>query len=258
MRTITATGDPSLRGLLTICLCIVLSIGGRTSAGPSAGTGRTMRYTPRSAEEARAWQADVRARLGTLLRIDDLVRQRQALPLEPRTLTSTDEGAYRVEELEIRSTPGRRIRIVVTRPTRPQSPSPAVVCVGGHGSDLYSPYDANSVPKGPARAKADRIYRGFGTVLAARGYVTISTTVSQHDVRQSNRLLMGERLWDLMRCVDYLASLPEVDQTRIGGAGLSLGGEMTMWLGAMDERIAATVSSGFLTTMDHMEKNHCM
>ena len=33
---------------------------------------------------------------------------------------------------------------------------------------------------------------------------------------------------------------------------------MAMWLGAMDERIAATVSSGFLTTMDQMEQNHCM
>ena len=31
-----------------------------------------------------------------------------------------------------------------------------------------------------------------------------------------------------------------------------------MWLGAMDQRIAATVSSGFLTTMDQMEENHCM
>ena len=52
--------------------------------------------------------------------------------------------------------------------------------------------------------------------------------------------------------------MPEVDGCRIGSAGLSLGSEMAMWLGAMDERIAATVSSGFLTTMDHMEKNHCM
>ena len=69
---------------------------------------------------------------------------------------------------------------------------------------------------------------------------------------------MGERLWDVMRCVDYIESLSGVDRTRIGCAGLSLGGEMAMWLGAMDERIAATVSAGFLTTMDHMEQNHCM
>ena len=61
-----------------------------------------------------------------------------------------------------------------------------------------------------------------------------------------------------MRCVDYIESLSGVDRTRIGCAGLSLGGEMAMWLGAMDERIVATVSAGFLTTMDHMEQNHCM
>jgi hypothetical protein len=33
---------------------------------------------------------------------------------------------------------------------------------------------------------------------------------------------------------------------------------MSMWLAAMDERIAACVSSGFLTTMDQMEYDHCM
>jgi len=52
--------------------------------------------------------------------------------------------------------------------------------------------------------------------------------------------------------------LPAVDRARIGCAGLSLGGEMAMWLGAMDERMAASVSAGFLTTMDHMEQDHCM
>jgi hypothetical protein len=69
---------------------------------------------------------------------------------------------------------------------------------------------------------------------------------------------MGERLWDLMRCVDYLESLPQVDKARIGCGGLSLGGEMAMWLGAMDPRMAATVCAGFLTKMDQMEHNHCL
>ena len=31
-----------------------------------------------------------------------------------------------------------------------------------------------------------------------------------------------------------------------------------MWLGAMDQRVRATVSSGFLTTMDQLEKRHCL
>ena len=94
--------------------------------------------------------------------------------------------------------------------------------------------------------------------MAIRNYVTIAAVVSQHKIFEDGRLLMGERLWDLMRCLDYLESLAEVDQTRIGCAGLSLGGEMAMWLGAMDKRIKATVSAGFLTKMDHMEQNHCM
>jgi len=225
---------------------------------PSSGY-RTMRYTRRSTEEARAWQENVRARLRTLLKIDDLVQAKETISLEPRLLSSTERDDYRVEELEIRSTSGRRIRIVVTSPMVEKArPCPAVVCIGGHGSDLYSPYDETIVPKDSARAKADRIYRGFGTALTVRGYVTISTTVSQHEVREKDRSLMGERLWDLIRCVDYLESLPNVDASRIGCAGLSLGGEMAMWLSAMDERIAATVSSGFLTTMDHMEQGHCM
>jgi hypothetical protein len=228
------------------------------SAVSFASEYRTMRYTSRPADNAKAWQTDVRARLFTVLKLDDLIREKKSIALDPKPLSAADKGSYRVEELEINSTPARRIRLIVTIPALRHNPRPAVVCIGGHGSDLYSPYDANTVLKEPAKAKADRIYRGFGTVLATKGYVTISTTVSQHEVREAGRLLMGERLWDLMRCIDYLESLPEVDKTGIGGVGLSLGGEMAMWLGGMDERITATVSAGFLTNMDHMEKNHCM
>ena len=73
--------------------------------------------------------------------------------------------------------------------------------------------------------------------------------VGQHEVCEEGRLLMGERLWDCRRAVDWFTSHPRVDAARIGCAGLSLGGEMAMWLGAMDLRIAAEVSAGFLTTM---------
>ncbi len=217
---------------------------------------RKMKYTSRSADDTKSWQRNVRAELSQLLKIDDLIRTKDAILLEPKVLFSADRHTYRVRELEINSTSTRRIRLVVTIPALHRGPLPAVVCMGGHGSSLYSPYDKSTVAKD--RAKSDHIYKGFGTVLAGKGYVTISTTVSQHKVYEKGRLLMGERLWDLIRCVDYLESMPQVDRSGIGCAGLSLGGEMAMWLGAMDERIAATVSSGFLTTMDHMEQNHCM
>ena len=219
---------------------------------------RTLKYTSRSAEDAKIWQNNVRAGLSKLLKIDDLLASKDAISLAPAELSSADKGTYCVKELEINSTSTRRIRIIVTLPISRKKPTPAVVCIGGHGSNLYSPYSADMVAKDAARQNRDHIYKGFGTVLARKGYVTISTTVSQHNIFEKGRLLMGERLWDLIRCIDYLESLPQVDGSAIGCAGLSLGGEMAMWLGGMDERIAATVSAGFLTNMDHMEKNHCL
>jgi hypothetical protein len=219
---------------------------------------RSMRYTSRPKKDARTWQEEVRARLFQLLKMDNSIQNRSSIPFRAKELSLTDRGTYHIMEVEINSTSRRRIRVVVTVPNSKAKPVPAVVCIGGHGSDLYSPYDPKTIFGQSPRKKSDSIYKGFGAVLAEMGYVTISTTVSQHNVYEKGRLLMAERLWDLMRCVDYLQSIPKVDSRRIGCGGLSLGGEMAMWLGAMDERIAATVSAGFLTTMDQMEQNHCV
>ncbi|MDT8303656.1 MAG: alpha/beta hydrolase family protein [Sedimentisphaerales bacterium] len=219
---------------------------------------RSMKYTSRPKEDAGTWQKNVRFKLFQLLKMDKSLQRRNSIPFSPKELSHADRGTYHIMELEINSTSSRRIRIVVTIPNSKDKPVPAVVCIGGHGSNLYSPYDPKTITGQGSRKKSDSIYKGFGTVLTERGYVTISATVSQHEVYEKGRLLMAERLWDLIRCVDYLQSMSEVDGSRIGCGGLSLGGEMAMWLGAMDERIAATVSAGFLTTMDHMEQNHCM
>jgi len=236
-----------------LCFC-AFSEYSRGSAIPC----RTAKYTSRPPADAKEWQANLRARLSQLLKIDDLIQTKNSISLTPEELSSANKGTYLVKKLEINSTPARRIRIIVTLPASQKGPFPAVVCIGGHGSTLYSPYDENTIAKDDARRKSDHIYKGFGAALALKRYVTISTAVSRHNVYEKDRLLMGERLWDLVRCVDYLESLPQVDHARIGCAGLSLGGEMAMWLGAMDERIAATVSAGFLTIMDQMEQNHCM
>lgn len=206
---------------------------------------RTMKYTSRPAKNAVIWQKDVRTKLFGLLRLDDLLASRKSIDLNPKEILTEDKGGYMLKEIEINSTPDRRIRIIFTVPARTKGPWPAVVSIHGHSGHLRDVYDKTS------------IYKGFAAELAARNYVTIAAMVSQHKVYENGRTLMGERLWDLMRCVDYLESLDEVEKNRIGCAGLSLGGEMAMWLGAMDERIKATVSSGFLTKMDQLE-HHCL
>jgi hypothetical protein len=220
------------------------------AASPASGTPALIRrhaYKRGSPDAALAWQEGLRDDLAQLLNITDLMKRGERYGFDADILQERAGEGFLWREIEFRSTPGRKIRVVLTLP-RPQGAGrkPAVVCLHGHGGSRYATYEAD----GP--------YRGFSTELARRGFVTISPDVGQHEVYEEGRTLMGERLWDAMRCVDYLESLAEVDPGRIGCGGLSLGGEMAMWLAAMDTRIRASVSAGFLTVMDQMERNHCM
>lgn len=206
---------------------------------------RAHRYTaPQTADDARAWQEDVRARLWRALQLDDLV-EAQPLDLDEHIAVSESVSGYERRHILISSTPGRRIEALVTQPDGAELCA-AVVCLHGHGGDRFAVHDPSS------------IYKGFAAALSERGVATIAVDVGQHDVYEEGRLLMGERLWDCVRAVDWLVAQPWIDDSRIGCAGLSLGGEMAMWLGAMDTRICAQVSAGFLTTMDQMEQNHCL
>ena len=100
--------------------------------------------------------------------------------------------------------------------------------------------------------------RGF--TLAKKGYVVISvdtfgagerttrhTEYEYHgrtlgsSVFNLGETLMGCQIVDNMRAVDVLCSLPEVDKKNIGATGASGGGNQTMYLTAMDDRIKAAV-----------------
>ncbi|MBN1672196.1 MAG: acetylxylan esterase [Kiritimatiellae bacterium] len=61
---------------------------------------------------------------------------------------------------------------------------------------------------------------------------------------------MGVNYWDDSRCMDYLLSRPEVDGARIGCTGLSGGGWRTNIMAALEPRIKAAVSVGWMTTGD--------
>jgi len=58
----------------------------------------------------------------------------------------------------------------------------------------------------------------------------------------------GVFVFDDQRALDYLASRPDVDATRIGCAGLSGGGLRTVMLTAADERIRCSCCVGMMTT----------
>src|SRR5262245_20177399 len=204
------------------------------------------RFRATTEKDTVAWQQESRKFLAEALKLDSLPGDR-AIALDEKVLRTRQLEEFTLYELELTSTRGRRMPVLVTVPVAAGEAKkfPAVVCVHGHGGSRFIVYDPLS------------LYRGFATELAKRGYVTISVDVGQHDVYEKGRTLMGERLNDVVRCVDYLVTRNDVDPARIGCAGLSLGGEMTRWLGAMDPRVKATVSSGFLTTVANMRRGHC-
>lgn len=54
---------------------------------------------------------------------------------------------------------------------------------------------------------------------------------------------MTRMVWDAIRAVDFVSSLPNVDRKRIGCLGHSLGGKQALYAAAFDKRIKAAVSS---------------
>ncbi len=230
--------------VLTISICFIAT----TNTNQPQIRSMCIPTKPKSPNEILEWQNKVRKRLIELLKLPSA--SEKPSNFKERTTTITRKGKLIIKEGEILSTENRKIKIVLAYPNDvsvKNEKTPAVVCIHGHGGNRWSPFNEDE----PA-------YCLFGKRLAELGFTVISTDIGQHEVYEEGRTLMGERVWDLMRCVDYLSSLPWVNSERIGCAGLSLGGEMAMWLGALDVRIKAVCVSGFLTYMDQMEHNHCM
>jgi pimeloyl-ACP methyl ester carboxylesterase len=59
---------------------------------------------------------------------------------------------------------------------------------------------------------------------------------------------LAQNIWDLSRCLDVLAEHDLVDASRIAMVGLSYGATVTLFTAALDDRVAAAVVSGYLSS----------
>ena len=208
-----------------------------------AASTRAQRFEAQSPAEARAWQHAARTKLFNLM----MGGQEPARgPLAPTILCRIElagEGAV-LEELTLQTLPDRRAHLWVARPLQPKGKVGAVLALNGHGGS------------------GEEVIRGlslywYGRALREMGYVVIAPDIGQHTLQHTNWSLMGERTWDALRCLDYVVTLPEVDPEHLAVAGLSLGGETTMYVAALDERIKAACSSGWLSTVANLKNGHC-
>ena len=100
--------------------------------------------------------------------------------------------------------------------------------------------------------------RALGKELAERGYVVIAPDypgmgeLKDYDFK-NDRYQSGtmKAIFNHMRCIDFLETLPEVDANRIGVIGHSLGGHNAMFAGAFDQRLKVVVSSCGWTLLDY-------
>ncbi len=109
-----------------------------------------------------------------------------------------------------------------------------------------------------------RAPRGLGGLPQAYDPATLDdATLAKYDGLARQALYLGVRelnwagtTWagvnfgDDSRCVDYLLSRKEVDGARIGCTGLSGGGWRTNMIAALEPRVKAIVSVGWMTTGD--------
>jgi dienelactone hydrolase len=202
--------------------------------------------------------------------------------LDPQTASVEELDGYLRSKVVITTEPGVRMPCYLLMPRKAEAPLPALLAQHGHGrgkDDVAGVWTTE--------AERDRIRDDnydYGLQLVKRGYCVLcpdarcfgerreppDIAAGRQSCRQAslNALLLGKtilglKVWDAMRGVDYLQSLPEVDPGRIGMVGLSMGGTITLFTAALEPRIKAAVVSGYFCTfadsimaMDHCECNY--
>src|SRR5262245_5948338 len=186
---------------------------------------------PRTVTSAEDW-AKRRAEIvrGMEAVMGRLPGKEKRVALEPRTEEEVDCGKYVRRLVTYASEPGSRVPAYLCIPKdllKGDTKAPAVLCL--HGTD-------NTVGHGIVVGLGAKPNRQYASELAERGYVTLAPNYPllakyQPDVKklgwESGTL---KAVWDNMRGLDLLTSLPFVDSSNgFGTIGHSLGGHNSVY-----------------------------
>lgn len=183
------------------------------------------------------------------------------LPLRMQQTGVVKQNGYEIRNIFFQTRPGVYATANLFVPDG-KGPFPAVITMSGHS------------PNGRLYEK----YQAVGQTLALNGYVSLNidpwgagertTTHGVFEYHGANigaslmdigETLMGMQLTDNIRGVDLLASLPFVDNKNIGATGASGGGNQTMYLAALDERVKAAVPVVSVGTFEsYVMRNNCI
>lgn len=177
-------------------------------------------------------------------------------PLNARVTGKMDFADYRLEKILFESRPGFFVSATLYLPLTP-GPHPAVVHPTGHSEaakarDLYQRASIMMAKNGVACLCYDPVGQGERRQLLGLEGKALFGTTQEHQLLGVGATLLGESLagtmiWDGMRAADYLESRSDIDPNRLGCAGISGGGTMSSYLGAVDERFAVSAPGCYLT-----------
>jgi hypothetical protein len=175
-------------------------------------------------------------------------------PLQAVIFGKIIRNDYSIEKVYFQSFPGFYVAGNLYRPLgRGAGPFPAILNPHGHWE--HGRLEDTQICSVPGRcinfAKQGMIafsydMVGFNDTHFPESPSTAGFSNRHHDfaTNDSSALLwsvtlMGLQTWDSIRALDFLASLPDVDKTRLACTGESGGGTQTFMLGAIDDRLAA-------------------
>lgn len=208
-------------------------------------------------------------------------------PLNPVVHGLVDQGDYTIEKVYFESFPGFFVSGSLYRPKGQKGPHPAILCPHGHWENGRF-YDAGVLGVRQQIVQgAERFENGGRNLLQAKcmQLARMGCVVFQYDMigyADSQQLsfelahgfakqrpamndaenwglfspqaearlqsIMGLQTWNSIRSLDFVASLPEVDATRIAVTGASGGGTQSFILSAIDPRIALSFPAVMVST----------
>lgn len=211
-------------------------------------------WTLASYTSLNAWKARAAQIRRHILVVSGLYPLPEKSPLNARTFGRVERRGYSVEKAFFESLPGFLVCGNLYRPSD-DGPHPGIACPHGHCRRGRLENDDTSFGSIPGRC----------INLARQGHVVFSYDMagyndsSQIEHREFGGRredlwgigVLGLQLWNSIRVIDFLQSLPGVDPDRIGCTGASGGGTQTFLLAAVDERVGVAAPVNMISA--HMQ-----
>ena len=182
--------------------------------------------------------------------------------LQVKTIFKEERNGYIFEKFEFDNGIDGIVPGYIAIPLGLKGKAPAILGLHGHGSskDNIMGTDPSSqsitallVSQGFIVIAIDSYFNGERRGTGPAGIRETQERGSDQEMSQFKinlwfgRSLWGMQLRDEQIALDYLESRPEVDKSRIGVTGMSMGSTRSWWLAGIDERVSAVVGVACFT-----------